>query len=92
MRWAAGRIASRRKTPSSRRTCRDGASSDKATFRLPRPVGRGDEDADPGGADEGDAGHVDGQMDVPAADCRQEEAPDGWGGGDVDLPVEDDGS
>jgi hypothetical protein len=31
-------------------------------------------------------------MDVPAADGRQEDAPDGWGGGDVDLPVEDDGS
>jgi hypothetical protein len=31
-------------------------------------------------------------MDVPAADGRHEEAPDGWGGGYVDLPVEDDGS
>jgi hypothetical protein len=30
-------------------------------------------------------------MDVPAADRSQEEAPDGWGGGDVDLPTEDDG-
>ena len=64
----------------------------QAAARLPRPVSRGDQDADPGGVDEGDAGHVDGQLDVPAADCRQEDAPDGRGGGDVDLPVEDDGS
>jgi hypothetical protein len=34
----------------------------QATSRLPRPVSRGDQDTDPGGADEGDAGHVDGQM------------------------------
>ena len=59
--------------------------------RLPRPVSCGDQDADPAGVNEGDAGHVDGQMDVPAADCLHEEAPDGWGGGDVDIPVEDDG-
>jgi hypothetical protein len=31
-------------------------------------------------------------MNVPAADRRHEEAPDGRGGGDIDLPVEDDGS
>jgi hypothetical protein len=42
----------------------------QAPFRSPRPVGRGDQDADPAGVDEGDAGHVDGQMDVPAADGR----------------------
>ena len=30
-------------------------------------------------------------MDVPAADRLHEEAPDGRAGGDVDLPVEDDG-
>ena len=64
----------------------------QATSRLPRPVSRGDQDADPGGAYEGDAGHVDGQMDVLAADGRHEKAPDGWRGGDVDLPVKDDGS
>jgi hypothetical protein len=59
---------------------------------LPRAAGRSDQDADPAGVDEGDAGHIDGQMDVPAADCRHEEAPDGRAGGDVDLPVEDDDS
>jgi len=64
----------------------------QATSRLPRPVGRGDQDADPAGVDEGDVGHVDGQMDVPAADGRHEEAPDVRAGGDVHLPVEDDGS
>jgi hypothetical protein len=63
----------------------------QAASRSPRPLGRIDEDADPRGVDEGDAGHVDGQMGVPAADRRDEGAPDGWAGGDVDLPVEDNG-
>src|SRR6185312_8763167 len=91
-RWAVGKIASRCKTSSQPPYLPGRRQQRQATFRLPRPVGRGDQDADPGGVDEGDAGHVDGQLDVPAADCRQEDAPDGRGGGDVDLPVEDDGS
>jgi hypothetical protein len=64
----------------------------QAASRFPRPVSRRDQDADPGGADEGDTRHVDGQMDVSAADRRHEKAPDGWRSGDVDFPVEDDGS
>jgi hypothetical protein len=31
-------------------------------------------------------------MDISAADGRHKETSDGWGGGDVDLPVKDDGS
>ena len=34
---------------------------------------------------------IDGQTGISAADGRHEEAPDGRGGGDVDLPVKDDG-
>jgi hypothetical protein len=64
----------------------------QTTSRLPRPVSRGDEDADPGGVDEGNSGHVDGQMNVPTADRRHEKAADGRAGSDVNLPVEDGGS
>jgi hypothetical protein len=74
--------------PHLRRRCQQR----QAASRFPRPISRIDEDADSGGADEGDAGHIDGQMDIFAADGRHEETPDGWGGGDVDLPVKDDGS
>ena len=64
----------------------------QAASRFPRPVSRGDQDADPGSAHEGNTRYVDVQMDRPAADRRHEKAPDGWRSGDVDLPVEDDGS